>query len=95
MKDPEKYGFKIPKAKSFKYDEVVIKKSADLSVIAKSAGTKTSTIKYLNPELRQSATPANEDYILRVPYGLKTSFIIHLMHSRDRKICYSKSRTSC
>ena len=74
LKDPEKYGFKIPKAKSFKYDEVVIKKSADLSVIAKSAGTKTSTIKYLNPELRQSATPANEDYILRVPYGSKDKF---------------------
>ena len=74
LKDPEKYGFKIPKAKSFKYDEVVIKKSADLSVIAKSAGTKTSTIKYLNPELRQSATPANEDYILRVPYGAKDKF---------------------
>ena len=74
LKDPEKYGFKIPKAKSFKYDEVVIKKSADLSVIAKSAGTKTSTIKYLNPELRQSATPPNDDYILRVPYGVKDKF---------------------
>ena len=74
LKDPEKYGFKIPKAKSFKYDEVVIKKSADLSVIAKSAGTKTNTIKYLNPELRQSATPANGDYILRVPYGSKERF---------------------
>ncbi len=74
LKNPKKYGFKIPKAKSFKYDEVVIKKSADLSVIAKSAGTKTSTIKYLNPELRQSATPANEDYILRVPYGAKDKF---------------------
>ena len=74
LKNPEKYGFKIPKAKSFKYDEVVIKKSADLSVIAKSAGTKTNTIKYLNPELRQSATPANGDYILRVPYGSKERF---------------------
>ena len=74
LKDPKKYGFKIPKAKSFKYDEVVIKKSADLSVIAKSAGTKTNTIKYLNPELRQSATPANGDYVLRVPYGSKEKF---------------------
>ena len=74
LKNPEKYGFKIPKAKSFKYDEVVIKKSADLSVIAKSAGTKTNTIKYLNPELRQSATPANGDYVLRVPYGSKEKF---------------------
>ena len=74
LKNPEEYGFKIPKAKSFKYDEVVIKKSADLSVIAKSAETKTSTIKYLNPELRQSATPANQDYILRIPYGKKEAF---------------------
>ena len=74
LKNPEEYGFKIPKAKSFKYDEVVIKKSADLSVIAKSAETKTSTIKYLNPELRQSATPANQDYMLRIPYGKKEAF---------------------
>ena len=74
LKNPEKYGFKIPKAKTFKYDEVIIKKSADLSIIAKSAQTKTSTIKYLNPELRQSATPANGDYVLRVPYGSKEKF---------------------
>ena len=74
LKDPDKYGFKIPKSKAFKYDEVIVKKSADLSVLAKSAETKTSTIKYLNPELRQSATPANEDYILKIPYGKKDKF---------------------
>ncbi|MEC7822595.1 MAG: LysM peptidoglycan-binding domain-containing protein [Candidatus Neomarinimicrobiota bacterium] len=74
LKDPDKYGFKIPKSKALKYDEVIVKKSADLSVLAKSAETKTSTIKYLNPELRQSATPANEDYILKIPYGKKDKF---------------------
>jgi len=74
LKNPEKYGFKIPKSKPLKYDEVIIKKSADLAVIAKSAETKTSTIKYLNPELRQSATPSNGDYILRIPYGKKDKF---------------------
>ena len=74
LKNPEKYGFKIPKSNPLKYDEVVIQKSADLAVIAKSAETKTSTIKYLNPELRQSATPSNGDYILRIPYGKKDKF---------------------
>ena len=74
LKNPEKYGFRIPKSNPLKYDEVTIQKSADLTVIAKSAGTKFSTIKYLNPELRQPATPSNGDYTLRIPYGKKDIF---------------------
>ena len=74
LKNPEKYGFKIPKVSPLKFDEVTIKKSADLSVIAKSADTKVSTIKKLNPELRQPATPSNGPYILNIPKGKKDSF---------------------
>ncbi len=59
MQNPEKYGFKIPKNSPLKYDEVKIEKSSDLNVIANAADTKVSTIKKLNPELRQPATPNN------------------------------------
>ena len=74
LKNPEKYGFKIPKVSSLKFDIVTIEKSADLSVIAKSADTKVSTIKKLNPELRQPATPSNGPYVLNIPLGKKDSF---------------------
>ena len=74
LKNPEKYGFKIPRVSPLKYDIVTIEKSADLSVIAKSADTKVSTIKKLNPELRQPATPSNGPYVLNIPLGKKDSF---------------------
>ena len=74
LKNPEKYGFKIPKVSPLKFDIVTIEKSADLSVIAKSADTKVSTIKKLNPELRQPATPSNGPYVLNIPIGKKDSF---------------------
>ena len=74
LRNPEKYGFKIPKVSPLKFDIVTIEKSADLSVIAKSADTKVSTIKKLNPELRQPATPSNGPYVLNIPLGKKDSF---------------------
>jgi len=74
LQNPEKYGFKIPKNNPLKYDEVKIEKSSDLNVIAKAAGTKVSTIKKLNPELRQPATPNNGSYSLNIPFGKKESF---------------------
>ena len=74
LRDPEKYGFKIPKSNPLKYDEVIIKKSADLTILAKAAGTKRSTIQRLNPELRQPATPSSGSYNLNIPYGKKDSF---------------------
>ena len=74
LKDPAKYGFKMPKSNTLRYDKVTIEKSADLTVIAKAAGTKRSTIQRLNPELRQPATPSNGSYTLNIPYGKKDSF---------------------
>ena len=74
LREPAKYGFKIPKSNPLRYDEVTIEKSADLTVLAKAAGTKRSTIQRLNPELRQPATPSNGPYKLNIPYGKKDSF---------------------
>ena len=74
LKNPEKYGFKIPKSNPLKFDEVEIEKSSDLNVLAKAADTRVSTIKKLNPELRQPATPNNGPYSLNIPFGRKESF---------------------
>ncbi len=73
--NPEKYGFKIKPSTPLQYDEVVLEKSADLAVIARSAGIKLSQLQKCNPELRQSATPDVESYVLKLPKGKKDGFL--------------------
>ena len=91
VKNPEKYGFKIPRTNPLKYDVVQIEKSADLTVISKAAGTKLSTIKRLNPELRQPATPNNGPYSLNIPYGKKDIFYKKFSEiPEDRKFAFQK-----
>jgi len=72
-KDPQKYGFTIPENNPWEYDIVNIEQSADLSILAQSAGISLSTLKEYNPELRQSATPTTA-YELRLPLGRKSRF---------------------
>lgn len=71
--DPEKYGFNPPENNPWKYDVVEIEKSADLSILAKSAGISLTTLRQYNPELRQSATPT-KSYNLKLPIGKKDLF---------------------
>ena len=75
-KNPQDYGFtkKRKRKKSYSYDIVTIEKSADLTVLARAAGTSFKNLQALNPELRQSATPS-EIYKLKIPYGSKNKFI--------------------
>ena len=73
--NPTSYGFKTPKIKPHKYEVVEIKQSADLAVLANSAGTSLKTLKAYNPELRQSATPVDVVYRLKIPVGKKEQFV--------------------
>ena len=75
-KNPQDYGFSRKKKskKPYKYDLVTIEKSADLTVLARAAGTSYKNLQSLNPELRQSATPS-ESYDLKIPEGTKKKFI--------------------
>ncbi len=76
-RNPEEFGFVTHSAKSktpFEFDYVELEKSADLSVLARSAGISLKTLKYYNPELRQSATPQNDTYALRIPKGTDSQF---------------------
>ncbi|MFQ6611966.1 MAG: LysM peptidoglycan-binding domain-containing protein [Fidelibacterota bacterium] len=74
--NPEDYGFTRSKKgnKPFTFDEVLIEKSADLSVLARTAKISLKTLKQYNPELRQSATPT-EPYLLKLPTGKKDLFL--------------------
>ena len=74
-KDPEKYGFKIPKVNPFEYEEVVLENSSDLAVLARVAGIKVKKLRNYNPELRQSATPTDSPYLLKLPKGKKEQFL--------------------
>jgi len=76
-RNPEEYGFETFSKKRkapFEFDTVELEKSADLSVLARSAGTSLKTMQYYNPELRQSATPQNGPYTLRIPKGTANKF---------------------
>ena len=73
---PEAYGFEIPKnVKPFEFETIVLKKSADIAVLARVAGLKPNILREYNPELRQSATPAEGDYTLKLPLGVKKRFL--------------------
>ena len=74
-KDPGKYGFKVPKADPFGYEEVPLDHSADLAVLARVAGIKVKTLRKYNPELRQSATPTDGPYLLKLPKDKKEQFL--------------------
>ena len=74
-KTPGDYGFKVPKVQPFQYEEVVLEKSADLAVLARVAGIKAKVIRDYNPELRQSATPSEGPYTLKLPMGKKDGFL--------------------
>ena len=72
--NPEKYGFKVPVDDPIRYDQVQLEKSADLNVLARCAGISVNELRVLNPELRQSATPTEGIYSLKIPYGTGSRF---------------------
>ncbi len=79
-RSPEEYGFENYSEKRrapFEFDIVELEKSADLTVLARSAGISLKTIQYYNPELRQSATPQNGSYSLRLPKGKGDDFEVN------------------
>ena len=74
-KDPQEYGFTVPNVKPFTFEEVVLEHSADLAVLSRVADIKVKTLRKYNPELRQSATPADSPYLLKLPKGKKEQFL--------------------
>lgn len=85
---PDQYGFSMKSSKNpqtFDFELVDIDQSADLTVIARSAGINLKTLKSFNPELRQSATPSDERYSLRLPKGRKETFVTNFSALPDNQ----------
>ncbi len=68
-RDPEKYGFRIPKVEPASFDHVTVKDATDLKLIAKSAGVSVEVIKDLNPSLLRWCTPPKMEVSVKVPLG--------------------------
>ncbi len=77
-KDPAKYGFDdIEYEDDLVWDEVVIDRCLDLSVVAKTVGCSLQELKDLNPELLRRYTPPNtKQYTLKIPARTKEKFLL-------------------
>jgi membrane-bound lytic murein transglycosylase D len=68
--NPQRYGFLGEQATPFEFEKVAIGRSVKLSSIAAALKMSLQTLKELNPELTQVATPRDyPDYQLKVPVG--------------------------
>ncbi len=75
VREPEIYGFTTDFEEEQEYEEVVIKKCADLKVIARACGVPLEELSILNPELTRLCTPPEaRDYVLKIPAGTKKKF---------------------
>ncbi len=69
MKDPERFGFKLPPAEQpLQFEEVITTRQMHLNQIASSLDVSPAALQALNPSLRREVTPG-ESYALRVPAG--------------------------
>lgn len=69
IKNPEKYGFNLPEPyPPLRWESVTINRPVKLSALAKALEIDPAELSFLNPELRQDATP-NYPYELKVPVG--------------------------
>ena len=75
--NPARYGFAdMEYVEPVKYDEVKLRYTTDLKVVARAAGVGLREIEKLNPALKRWFTPPNyTNYEIKIPYGRKAEFI--------------------
>ncbi len=74
-KNPEKYGFRnIQPEAPLAYDEVEVKTTTSLNLIASLTDTSVDYLRSINPELRRDVTPRGEAYRVRVAPGRGKQF---------------------
>jgi membrane-bound lytic murein transglycosylase D len=77
-REPERYGFSPPPEEPLAFDVVHLQHPADLTLVARAAGTSVEHIRELNPELLRGATPRQAGYALRIPRGRTAAFLAAL-----------------
>jgi len=69
-KDAARYGFRITPQPPWTYDEITVKDSLDITVLAKAMKVPPETLRKLNPSLLHDITPPGKTMTVRVPEGL-------------------------
>jgi membrane-bound lytic murein transglycosylase D len=78
VNDPAAYGFDLPPPyPTLEYDRLKVNRSVELATLDRAMSLPADTLKQLNPELRQGATP-DRDYVLRVPPTTVPEFTVKL-----------------
>lgn len=73
----DSFGFgAVNKCDPLLYDTITVPDSTDLQIIAKCSGTNMESIRFLNPELKQWATPPERtNFQVKIPANRKTRFM--------------------
>lgn len=68
-KDAARYGFRITPSAPWTFDEITVKDSLDITVLAKHMHVPQETLRSLNPSLLHDITPPGRTMVIRVPAG--------------------------
>jgi membrane-bound lytic murein transglycosylase D len=77
-KDPQKYGFYEVPESPLEFDTVPVDYTVDLRLVAECSGVSLEEIKLLNPELARLTTPANTNYVLRLPKNTRVAYLTEI-----------------
>jgi membrane-bound lytic murein transglycosylase D len=89
IKNPAEFGLTLSRDDAWMVDTVTIHECLDLQIIAECALTTTDTIRDINPALLRWCTPPTVlNYLLKVPYGRRQTFL-----DNYAKVPYEKKRS--
>jgi membrane-bound lytic murein transglycosylase D len=77
-KDPARYGIEFAPEPPLKADAVKPGQPIDLRLVAETIDSDLDTLRSLNPELLRLVTPADPDFILRLPEGTAERFFAEI-----------------
>ncbi len=77
-KDPARYGIEFQPEPPMKADAVKPGKPIDLRLVAETIDTDLETLRALNPELLRLVTPADPNYVMRLPEGSAERFFAEI-----------------
>jgi membrane-bound lytic murein transglycosylase D len=77
-KDPARYGIDFEPEPPLKADSVKPGQPIDLRLVAETIDTDLDTLRSLNPELLRLVTPADPDFVLRIPEGTAERFFAEI-----------------
>jgi membrane-bound lytic murein transglycosylase D len=77
-KDPARYGIEFEPEPPLKADTVKPGQPIDLRLVAETIDTDLDTLRGLNPELLRLVTPADPDFVLRIPEGTAERFFAEI-----------------